>query len=521
MTLAEPLFQTGEFGPGDSEWLHLLVGDWQLVSDLAQGDMILWFPDRYSGPDERDGRPSGPEPDSGFLGLAHVRPSTAQTVFHRDMVGQPMSRAVSEQARVAWYEQRSVVMDLVEWDSVSLMKVEVFPLVRHGRTIAVVTLSNGFLSSRLRGRIETVFRESAHELLSMASRGAWPDFSTPSGTASGTPRVSDGVIRLDAEGRVTFASPNAVSVYRRLGYGDSLSGRSLAELTRALLPRTEKADETLPLVLNGRMPWRSEVRTNGVSITFRAIPLRRATRRGEERSGAILLCRDVTQLRRRELELMTKDATIREIHHRVKNNLQTVSALLRLQARRMTSEEGRQGLEQAMRRVATIAMVHEALSQGLTQNVDFDELIGRQFHLAAEVASPGQAVDTRLTGDFGQLPSEIATPLALIINEIVANAVEHGLNGSSGTVTLDGQRRVGEDGQPELVVTVTDDGVGMAQDVIEESGVSAYRPPAQSEGLGMQIVRTLVASELNGSIRWENRPSGGTEVTIIARLGGN
>ena len=105
----------------------------------------------------------------------------------------------------------------------------------------------------------------------------------------------------------------------------------------------------------------------------------------------MILCRDVTELRRRELELMTKDATIREIHHRVKNNLQTVSALLRLQSRRMTTDEARQGLEQAMRRVATIATVHEALSQGLTQNVDFDELIERQFHLAAELASPRSA----------------------------------------------------------------------------------------------------------------------------------
>ena len=138
--------------------------------------------------------------------------------------------------------------------------------------------------------------------------------------------------------------------------------------------------------------------------------------------GALILCRDVTELRRRELELMTKDATIREIHHRVKNNLQTVSALLRLQSRRMTTPEAKQGLEQAMRRVATIATVHEALSQGLTQSVDFDELIERQFHIAAELASPGQTVDTELLGHFGLLPSQFATPLALVINEVVSNS---------------------------------------------------------------------------------------------------
>ena len=516
MTLADPLLKTGEFGPGDSEWLHLLVGDWQLVSDLAQGDLVLWFPQEFVGAQAADRPQGGPAEGTGFVGLAHVRPSTAQTVFHRDMVGQPMASDVAAGARDCWYEQTVHPLDRVDWNSESSMRVVVYPLVRNGRTIALLTVHHGILSARMQGRLDTVFRETARELLSMVARGAWPDFSAPTGTSRGNPRVSDGVIRLDAEGRVTFASPNAVSVYRRLGFQGSLTGQFLAELTRDLLPSTGKADETLPLVLTGRMPWRSEIGTSRASVTFRAIPLRRQTRRGEERFGAILLCRDVTELRRRELELMTKDATIREIHHRVKNNLQTVSALLRLQARRMTSQEAREGLEQAMRRVATIAMVHEALSQGLTQSVDFDDLIGRQFRLAAEVASPGQAVSTEFTGHFGQLPSELATPLALIVNEIVANAVEHGLNGSSGTVGLDGCRTESEDGEPMLVVTISDDGVGMGDSYVEESGVSAYRPPSEGEGLGMQIVRTLVASELKGSIRWQPRPGGGTEVVITA-----
>ncbi len=171
----------------------------------------------------------------------------------------------------------------------------------------------------------------------------------------------------------------------------------------------------------------------------------------------------MTELRRRELELMTKDATIREIHHRVKNNLQTVSALLRLQARRMSTREAKQGLEQAMRRVSTIATVHEALSQGLAQNVNFDELVERQFHLAAELASPGQEINTRLLGSFGYLPSQFATPLALVINEVVANAVEHGLNGGAGTVTLEGIRSMNEVGEDTLTVIITDDGQGMGR----------------------------------------------------------
>lgn len=154
-----------------------------------------------------------------------------------------------------------------------------------------------------------------------------------------------------------------------------------------------------------------------------------------------------------------------------------------------------------MRRVATIALVHETLSQGLTQNVDFDDLIGRNFRLAAEVASPAQAVRTEREGEFGELPSDLATPLALVINELVTNAVEHGLAERDGTVQLIAERYSREDGTEILRVTVADDGVGLPQTPL-------------AEGLGLQIVRTLVTSELDGSIRWEPRPSGGTAVII-------
>ena len=250
-------------------------------------------------------------------------------------------------------------------------------------------------------------------MLSMVHSGLWPDPLAQGNNTQGNPRVIDGIIVLDPSGRVVVASPNANSMYNRMGMTGYLEKQNLADVTRAMLPAGEQADETLQLVLAGRSDLRTELVIARARVTMRSIPLLAQRRARIEREGAVILCRDVTELRRRELELMTKDATIREIHHRVKNNLQTVSALLRLQSRRMTTDEARQGLEQAMRRVATIATVHEALSQGLTQNVDFDELIERQFHLAAELASPGQHVSTKLIGSFGSLPSQFAT-LSLI-----------------------------------------------------------------------------------------------------------
>lgn len=90
---------------------------------------------------------------------------------------------------------------------------------------------------------------------------------------------------LDTDGRVTYASPNALSIYKRLNYSGDMLGASLLDITRALLPASEKADETLPLVLTGRMPWRAEIKANRKNVTFRAIPLRHFSRLGEERYG--------------------------------------------------------------------------------------------------------------------------------------------------------------------------------------------------------------------------------------------
>lgn len=521
MSSIDGLINSGIGGPGDTEWLHLLVGDWQIIADTAHGDLVLWFPTDFVEEDLRHGlMQKNVSADSNFRGIAQVRPSTVHTLFHRDKIGQNMGAVLQQMAYTAWKSQQ--VVRLIDHETIPDLPINtvVVPLVRNSRTIALMTLHTEPFDGRTPARVELVYRRVAEDLLQMVSRGSWPEFSAPVASSRGNPRVSDGLITLDADGKVLFASPNASSIFKRMGFADELEDRELASLTRELLSSEEKADETLPLVLTGRMPWRAEVKSKGVSVTLRAIPLRRITNLGEERFGALILCRDVTELRRRELELMTKDATIREIHHRVKNNLQTVSALLRMQSRRMTTEEAKNGLEQAMRRVATIAQVHETLSQGLTQTVDFDELIQRQFHNVAEVASPGQQVTTCLKGSFGMLPSQFATPLSLVINEIVANAVEHGLAGEPGTVTLESKRFFDEDGEPSLTVKITDDGQGMGGEIIEESGTSSYRSNKKSEGLGMQIVRTLVASELNGSIRWEPAVPRGTSVVIKAVLSG-
>jgi two-component sensor histidine kinase len=255
-------------------------------------------------------------------------------------------------------------------------------------------------------------------------------------------------------------------------------------------------------VLTGRAPWRAELEGSGTSLNLRAVPL---TVEGT-RVGALLLVRDVTELRRRERELMTKDATIREIHHRVKNNLQTVAALLRLQSRRVTDGEARTALDQAERRVGAIALVHETLSTGHDENVDFDELSIRGLSTLVEVARPGGAVRTHYLGRFGRLRAEDASALSLVLTELVHNAVEHGLDGRDGEVTVRAERTDDED-DDRLVVLVSDDGAGLTPELAE-------RGPGG--GLGTQIVKALVM-EMRGTMSWGPREGGGTEVRLDLR----
>jgi two-component sensor histidine kinase len=357
---------------------------------------------------------------------------------------------------------------------------------------------------RTPSRLELTYLATADALSRMIAAGEFPNSSAPTGLRRGAPRAGDGVVRLDYDGVITYASPNAVSAIHRLGWPGEVMGGSMSEIVTSVLRDSSPVDEGLPLVLTGRQPWRTEVGSRAAIVTMRAIPLTEAG----QRFGALLLLRDVSELRRREQELLTKDATIREIHHRVKNNLQSVAALLRLQARRTDDEQARAALQEAERRVGTIALVHDTLSKGFDETVDFDEVADQGFRAVAEVAAYDKRIERQRTGDsFGRLRAEDATSLAMILSELVQNAIEHGFPGDTGgTVAVDVKRVVGVPGAPDvLTVKIADDGVG----------IGTERRPGS--GLGTQIVQSLV-QDLRGTIRWTPAEPHGTQVTFTAAL---
>ena len=165
------------------------------------------------------------------------------------------------------------------------------------------------------------------------------------------------MIVLDPDLRVRFASPNAVSSMHRMGIHSYASGAQLVDM--------DFDQDAAAVAVITRAPVTEEIEHGDTSLLVRAIPFLD----GDEIAGVVVLARDVTDLRRRDRMLLSKDATIREIHHRVKNNLQTIAALLRLQGRRLESGEARAALEESERRIRAIAIVHETLSRGVADVV--------------------------------------------------------------------------------------------------------------------------------------------------------
>jgi two-component sensor histidine kinase len=468
----------------DIDWLHALVSDWQLLADLSFADLTLWAP-------LRDG--------SGWVALAQMRPTTGPTTLLDDVVGACVGVRDRPFVDAALGEKRICREGDPEWTRGVPIRRESIPVVRDGAVIAVIERSTNLSSARTPSRLELTYLKGADDLAQMVAAGTFP-YPGEEPALIRSPRVGDGLLRLGRSGRVGYASPNALSAYRRLGLTADLVGAELGPLTSRLCAPGQPADDSLMVTASGRSPRETEIEGNGSVVQLRSIPLVV----DGLRTGALVLVRDVTELRHRERELMTKDATIREIHHRVKNNLQTVAALLRLQARRTRAPEARAALEEAMRRVGSIATVHETLSHTPEEIVDFDDIARRVAAMAGEVSAPEVRVFPVVSGCFGLLPAAIATPLALVLTELLQNALQHGLAGwpgpaSGGSVLVTATRSA-----TRLAVSVEDNGAGLPDEFSLDATTS----------LGLQIVRTLVETELGGQLVIAPRPGGGTRVAV-------
>ncbi|MDO8986914.1 MAG: histidine kinase N-terminal domain-containing protein, partial [Coriobacteriia bacterium] len=397
----------------------------QLVADLGYGDVSL----------------ATPLADGALRVKADARPMTAIAAVASSRVGVALRREDELEAYQALAEGATLVGARRRVTRGIAYTTIAYPMSAPTGPIGVIVRDIALQVAEAPGKMEQVFMAAAEELLGLLAEGPLLDVHTREPFS--TMRVAgDGLLMIDEHGAVAYASPNAVNIMRVAGLEGALTGAHAERLPGA-------ATSVIP-VLHGSGAMAVEIAAGGRVLGYRTIRLR---------TGALVLVEDVTDARRREAEIKVKEATIREVHHRVKNNLQTVASLLRIQARRSDSEEVRRALSEAMERVGSMAVVHDLLAASTEEYIDFAEAAHTVVDMVARgLAGEGWGITVSVEGSTGSVPAQAATSLALVIAELVHNAIEHGFAPASSGHVMVSMRRLPK----ELVVTVRDDGVGLA-----------------------------------------------------------
>jgi two-component sensor histidine kinase len=374
---------------------------------------------------------------------------------------------------------------------------DVFPVNRDGQTVAAVVCEVGLIEHERQRRKSPVFRRAVDAFRRAAIQGELTGVGDLARLGE-----HDGPLVAEASGQIAYISSIAENLYRKLGYTRSLLRRNLAHVQTdesAFFEALETGRCVEKTTQEGAYIWQRW------ALPIPPDPLTGLLQRVGLRHGrlqsVLLVVRDVTEEREKQQELRIKSAMIQEIHHRVKNNLQTIAALLRLQARRTGSPEIGDMLRQTINRIMSIAVVHEFLSLDETSLVDVKELCQRILgEVAQGVLDPEKQVRFALEGPAVTLPAQQATSCALIINELLQNAVKHAFHGrAEGHVAVELR-----DEKEALVIVIWDDG----------RGVGPGFDRRHEGSLGLQIVRTLVRDDLKGEFEIRNREDGGVRATV-------
>jgi two-component system, sensor histidine kinase PdtaS len=476
MVLAERDTRPVDEGRGEIQEVEAAL---PMLADLLRCDVTLL-------------RPNG----EGAVVTAEARPLTVPSLYADSRVGRTISRRDEPAVMRAFLSGRPArKLSRVLVHGAPTVQ-DAFPVHRGDETVAVVAFEVGVIEHERQRRKSPVFLRAVSRFRDATLRGQ----------AVGVgelPRLGehDGPIVVDSSGTSPSTSSIAENLYRKLGYTQSLLGRNVAHL---------QTDESIFFEALETGSCLSKAGQEGPFTWMRwALPLpgepqgllRRMGLRSGRLEAVLVNIRDVTEERRKEQELRIKSAMIQEIHHRVKNNLQTIASLLRLQARRTGSPEVGDMLRETINRILSIAVVHEFLSHDESSIIDVREVCQRiQAEVSQGILDPEKQIRFLVEGPELPLPAQQATSCALIVNELLQNAVRHAFTGrANGRVTV----HLADEGD-DLKIDIVDDGRGV------EAGFD-YR---REGSLGLQIVRTLVRDDLRGHFQIVNMADGGARATV-------
>lgn len=438
-----------------------------LAADLAHAQVTLYAPAR----------------SENFLAIvAQAKPNTSYIAFKTNILG---STVQSVEEPLIWRTLASgtAIAGQREWAlGMDALEMRVYPIKdAAGHSIAVASFETSNQEAGAEGHGMLV--ETASMLLTMATVGDMlgRKLYRPLGTR-------DGIVIIDERGYIIFANSAADAIYKVLGIS-RLIGRRVSD-RQVNMKLAQQA-------LSTGQSMEKEFESGNMILVQRAIPIfshSLVTR-------TVFVIADVTEIRKKEKELLVKSAVIQEIHHRVKNNLQTIASLLRLQARRTKTPEVKAALRESVNRILSISVVHEFLSQQDRGFIDVAEVTKNILDLVIQnMLEPNFNIETVLNGQTVILPSEQASSLALVINELIQNSIEHGFVGrKEGLIGVDIATA-----QDSYQIDIYDDGIGLPIDFSMQN----------TNSLGLQIVRTLIENDLGGKFRLFSRSGTHAFITI-------
>ncbi len=468
----------------DVAFLRRVEKDMGIVADISRADMLIYCP----------------VDATHAMVVAQARPHSILPIHPDPIIGRTATPSEEPYIFKALRWKRRTRGDLTLIADGAPIVQEVYPLWNdQGAMVGVLSIETNLLEHERHRRRSKVFQRALRWLQEMLLRRELTGVEglSPFGE-------HDGILVVDAQKKIRYVSGIATNLYRKLGYMDSLIGRPLSDL--------ETVDEELvsTAMREGHCLER-EVEERGRIWIKKVIPLlcrddrlnwlRKLASLPSPRSrlaGVMLTVHDETEARRKEQELKVKSAMIQELHHRVKNNLQTIASLLRLQRRRVKSEEAQRALQESINRILSVAVVHEFLSHQEARVINIRDVSQRIIEQTRAVMDPRKRIRLSLKGPSVYLPTRQATACALIVNELLQNAVEHGYERrSTGVISVEL-----EDEGDKVLIAVKDDGQGLPRDF------SLNR----IESLGLQIVQTLVRDDLRGD--FELRDEGGVKAVV-------
>lgn len=450
--------------PDDVKEIEELAQYLQLFADISQSDMFIDCPAL----DKNEA-----------LVAAQAHPTTAKSLYKTSVVGQ---MALSE-------NEPAVLSSLVTGEPVIgcrgisqeqiVMRQNVMPIKNaNGETIGTLIME--------RDISEEVEQEKNVELLMETTEQLSETLLKLAKESKFLSLIHEGMILFDYRRVVTYVNTRACQLLRAIGHEAPIEGKPLDHFFVDMFAK-ERFQQSGGVVFE-------EFQSGNLCLQLKAVSIVR----DETEVGGILLLRDVSEIKEKEKQLMIKSAVIKEIHHRVKNNLQTIGSLLRLQMRRSGSQDLKRVYRESINRITSIATVHDFLAQDGQERVDFRKVAEKLSKaIVSSLASFGKSIDVRVTGEKQYLASDQATSLALILGELLQAAVIHDMAGKQGGTITVGLHQTGTNAR----LTVTGDGIGLSEQTFRQ------------DQLGLQIVQTLTTEDLGGNLTFA-RTDQGTAVTI-------